>query len=142
MDENELFDILLELNNSSAGHDGISIKMLKLMNNYIVGPLVHIFNTSFVQGKVPDALKIARVVPILKKGDPSIFSNYRPISVLTSISKLLEKLVYKRIITFLDSNNILHDNQFGFRKHRSTEHALQFLTHKLYEAVESNNYMM
>ena len=141
-DENEFFDILLELKNSSAGHDGISMKMLKLMKNYIVGPLVHIFNTSFVQGKVPDALKIARVVPILKKGDPSIFSNYRPISVLPSISKLLEKLVYKRIITFLDSNNILHDNQFGFRKHRSTEHAVQFLTHKFYEAVESNNYMM
>ena len=91
---------------------------------------------------MPDTLKIARVVPILKKGDPSIFSNYRPISVLPSISKLLEKLAYKRIITFLDSNNILHDNQFGFRKHRSTEHALQFLTPNFYEAVESNNYMM
>ena len=56
---------------------------------------------------------------------------------MPSISKLLEKLVYKRIITFLDSKNILHDNQFGFRKH-----ALQFLTHTFYEAVESKNYMM
>ena len=54
------FDILLELKTFSAGHDGISIKMLKLMKIYIVGPLVHIFNTSFGQGKVPDALKIAR----------------------------------------------------------------------------------
>ena len=74
---------------------------------------------------VPVELKIARVVPLFKAGDKSIFSNYRPISVLPSFSKILEKLVYNRLIDYLSKYKILSDNQFGFRKQHSTEYALR-----------------
>ena len=69
-------------------------------------------------------LKIARVLPLFKAGDKSIFSNYRPISVLPFFSKILKKLVYNRLIDYLSKYKILSDNQFGFRKHHSTENAL------------------
>ena len=74
---------------------------------------------------VPVELKIARVVPLFKAGDKSIFSNYRPISVLPSFSKILEKLVYNRLIDYLSKYKILSDNQFGSRKQHSTEYALR-----------------
>ena len=69
-------------------------------------------------------LNIARVVPLFKAGDKSIFSNYRPISVLPSFSKIKENRVYNRLIDYLSKYKILSDNQFGFRKHHSTEYAL------------------
>ena len=74
---------------------------------------------------VPMELKIARVVPLFKAVDKSIFSFHRPISVLPSFSKILEKLVYNRLIDYLSKYKILSDNQFGFRKQHSTEYALR-----------------
>ena len=84
-------------------------------------------------------LKIARVVPLFKAGDKSMFSNYRPISVLTSFSKILEKLVYNRLIDYLSKYKIPSDNQFGFRKHHSTEYALALLYDKICSAIDSND---
>ena len=68
---------------------------------------------------VPDELKIACVVPIFKSGDKVLFSNYRPISVLPCFSKFLERIIYNRIINYLNDFNVLCDNQHGFRKNRS-----------------------
>ena len=83
-------------------------------------------------------LKIARVVPLFKAGDKSIFCNYRPISVLPSFSKILDKLVYNRLIDYLSKYKILSDNQFGFRKHNLTEYALALLYDKISSAIDSN----
>ena len=122
--ETEISEIISNVKNSSAGYDGTTIKMIKKLKGELLTPLTHIFNLSFSSGTIPDNLKIAKVVPIYKHGDKSLFSSYRPISILPAFSKILEKLAYKRIMHFLDKYDILHDNQFGFRKHRSTEMAI------------------
>ena len=100
--------------------------------------MTHTFNLSITSGIVPIELRIACVVPLLKAGDKSIFSNYRPISVLPSFSKILEKLVYNPLIDYLSKYKILSDNQFGFCKHYSTEYALALLYDKISSAINSN----
>jgi hypothetical protein len=114
--EDEILQIITNLKNSSPGYDHIESKIVKSIKYEILTPLTHIFNLSFAQGKVPDSLKIAKVVPIYKKGDRSSFNNYRPVSILPAFSKILEKLAYKRISGYLDKHNILYKYQFGFRK--------------------------
>ena len=84
-------------------------------------------NLSLEQGIVPLELKIARVVPLFKADDPEKFSNYRPVSILPIFSKILEKLMYSRILAFITKNNILFDYQFGFREGYSTNLALSYL---------------
>ena len=110
---------LLKLVNSlkskkSPGFDGIKNELIKDIVQGIVIPLVYIFNLSFLSGIVPKRMKIAKVVPIFKKGDPQTLSNYRPISLLTSFSKILEKLIYDRTVTFLNKTKIFSKFQFGF----------------------------
>lgn len=92
--------------------------------------LVHLINLSLRTGVFPDKLKIAKVVPIYKSGDASNFSNYRPVSVLPVLSKIYEKVVYARVLKHLDNNNIIYNNQFGFRNKHSTSHAVIHLIDK------------
>ena len=75
-----------------------------------------IFNKSISDGMVPDDLKIAKIIPVYKSDDKKIVSNYRPISVLPAFSKILEKLVYNRLLDFINQHNLLSKNQYGFRK--------------------------
>jgi len=75
-------------------------------------------------GIFPDRLKFSEVRPVFKKGDRTEFSNYRPISLLTSFSKMFEKIIFKRLYNYLNNNNILVDHQYGFRKKLSTETAI------------------
>ena len=97
--EHELLTEINNLNeNKSAGHDEISTKMIKTIGEEIVKPLTHIYNSTFLTGKIPNFLKIALVTPIFKANENNLFENYRPISVLTCFSKLLEKLMYKRLL--------------------------------------------
>ena len=86
-------------------------------------PLTHIFNLSITSGIVLIELKITRLVPLFKSDDKSVFSNYRPISVLPFLTKKLERAVYNRLMNFLTEYKILSDNQFGFRKYHSNEYA-------------------
>ena len=108
----------------AAGHDNIPMSIIKQSINLISAPLTHIVNLSIMHGIVPDQMKIARVVPIFKAGDKSIFSNYRPVSILPCFSKFLERIVYNRILCYLIDFDVLCDNQYGFRKNHSTTHAL------------------
>ena len=85
--------------NKSYGYDMIHPRLLKDASSYIISPLTHIFNLSITLGKLPNKMKIAKIVPIFKLGDPTHLGNYRPISVLSGISKLLERITAK-IITF------------------------------------------
>ena len=120
--ENEVLNEIKIINASTAsGLDDVSPKVVKTIANYIVKPLMHIFNLSFLTGIIPNALKIARVTPVYKAFSKDNFANYRPISVLPCFSKILEKLMYKRAITFLNKNNILSNNQYGFRAGHSTQ---------------------
>ena len=116
--------------NKSPGYDDISNDLLKEIIDEIIVPLEHVLNLSIINGQVPDKMKIAKVVPIYKKGDPLNVANYRPISLLSSISKILEKIIYDRTITFVRNCNLLSDSQFGFRQKHSTTHAiLNFVNH-------------
>ena len=88
----------------ASGLDDVSPNVVKAIVNYIVKPLTRIFNLSFLSGIIPSALKIVRVTPVYKTNSKENFANYRPISVLPFFSKILEKLMYKRAITFLNKN--------------------------------------
>ena len=104
----------------------------------IVHPLTAIFNLSLSTGKVPDNLKIAIVIPIHKKDDKEIFSNYRPVSVLPCFSKILERLVFNICTEFIENNKILNAKQFGFRAHDSTSMAIMQVVDKINDEVEKN----
>ena len=86
--------------------------------NGISGNCFLIFNLTFEMGIIPDKLKIALVTPIFKANENNKFENYRPISVLTCFSKLLERLMYKRLIKYVEKNKILSKHQYGFRQNR------------------------
>ena len=138
----EIRNILNLLNDSAPGYDEIRLGPLKLIMPYIEGPLSYICNLSLIQGIFPDILKIANVIPLYKKEDPLIFSNYRPVSLLCSLSKVLEKIMYNRVISFLDENKILFKYQFGFRKSHSTYLALTVLMDKLTKSLENGDYIV
>ena len=92
------------------------------------------------QGRFPNKLKSAIVIPIFKKGDSTHAENYRPISILSNISKIFEKVMYKRIYNFLESHNIISDTQFGFRQNHSTEHALIHFVDFVTKALEDDQH--
>ena len=98
-----------------------------------------LFNRSFMTGVFPSVLKTAKVVPAFKKNSKLDYSNYCPISLLSNIEKILEKLMYKRLCTFLNSNNIIYNLQFGFRQQYSTSHALINKTENIRKALDDRN---
>ena len=95
---------------SSTGVDNISNKLLKSAKTFIVSPLTIIINQMFQVGKFPDLLKISKVLPIYKKDDDSLFSNYRPISLLPSISKIFERAIMIQLTEYLENNKLKHSN--------------------------------
>ena len=122
--------------NKSPGYDNISSKIIKLTAKNISESLTHILNTTFLTGIIPDKLKIALVTPIFKTNENTKFKNYRPISVLSCFSKLLETLMYKRLIKFIEKNKILSKHQYGFRQNRSTELAIIELVDKITKVIK------
>jgi hypothetical protein len=127
--ETEVIDVIKSLKNkNSSGYDGISNNILKHCANDISKPLTFIFNLSLVTGVFPDRFKFAIVLPIHKKGDKSKMTNYRPISLLTSCSKILETIMFNRLFQYLQRNKILAPEQFGFRKGSHIEKAIFTLT--------------
>ena len=139
--EQEVLDICDNFRpGTAAGFDNINMNLVKESISLIIKPLTHIFNLSLSSGIVPHQMKIARVIPLFKSGDKSTFTNYRPISILPAFSKILERIVYNRILSYLNERNILSDSQFGFRKNHSTEYALSILYDRLSNAIDNNEY--
>ena len=124
------------IKDSAAGYEGLKAFIIKQIKEVIVTPLVHICNHSFMTGIFPE-LKIANVVPIFQSGDDMVFSNYRPVSVLPIFSKLLERLVYNRLIKFINDNKLLYGYQFGFQRGKSTQLAVMMLVEKITEALDN-----
>ena len=91
-------------------------------------------------GTNPDKLKIAKIIPVFKKGSKLLPSNYRPISLLSNINKIMEKLVYSRVFSFLDTNKIFYNQQYGFRPKYSTNHALKNITERIREALDQGKF--
>ena len=139
----EIVKIIQRLpNNKAPGMDGINSKILKVICNSISPPLAHIFNLSFTTGEVPELLKVAKVIPIYKKGERNQPGNYRPISLLSIFDKIMEKLMYKRLSDFLENNNILYEYQFGFRKNHSTSHAVMEVMDSIYQNWDNHDVTM
>ena len=140
--EEEIKICIQRLNDGSPGWDNITSKIIKASCNHIVRPLTHIFNLSLTTGVFPTELKIARVIPLFKSGDPHIFSNYRPVSVLPILSKILERLMYNRILNYLNNNNLLYEYQFGFREKHSPNLAMIYLVDKISNALQNGEYVL
>src|ERR1700721_1741821 len=120
VDAAEVVSIVSDLQSKvSAGVYCIPTSIMKSSIIYIAEPISKIVNQSFQKGTCPDKLKIAKICPIFKSGEKNIFSNYRPISILPSFSKIFEKAMSNRLMSFFESKNILIDNNFVFKKNRS-----------------------
>ena len=139
----EIIKITNKLKSStSSGIDNISTKLLKTIINEIAPALSHVFNLSLLKGIVPSQLKIAKVTPVFKSNDNHIFSNYRPISILPSISKTLEKIVYNRLLDFITLNKIFSPHQYGFRPNRSTYMAINDLYCKITRDLDNQHHSL
>ena len=140
--EMEVIKILRNMKKSSAGWDDISPDIVKTTYSYFLEPLLHICNLSILHGVFPDELKVAKVIPLYKGGESAYLVNYRLVSVLPVFSKIFEKLMYDRILDFINENNILHKLQFGFRKDHSTSIALMILVDKITKAMHDGEYVL
>ena len=129
----EIEDIISSFKISkSTGPFSVPVKLLKLLKPYISKPLpVGIF---------PDKLKCAKVIPIHRKGSPTDPSDYRPISLPSIYSTILEKLMYKRLYEFLDKVDAFYSLQFGFREKHSTNHALISMTETIQSTLDNGKY--
>ena len=116
---------------TSTGSDGISMKLTKLIMSPILPSLTILINQSLVTGIFPDKMKLAKILPLIKK--PNIFEidNFRPISLLSSLSKILEKCVFDQVYSYFEENLLFYKSQYGYRKSHSTEYACVELVDKL-----------
>jgi len=119
---------------------GTSTKLIKHIGNEIALPLSHIFNLSLVSGEFPCKLKKCRVIPIFKSGNELECDNYWPISLLSSISKVLEKIVAEKLIHHLLANDLIYQQQYGFLPKRSTEQNLIQIVNYITEAINQDMY--
>lgn len=134
-DVNEVVRIINGLKVGCAtGWDDIPNNILIRFKYLLAPPLTHIFQLCLSKGIFPNLLKKAVVTPVFKSGDKNCVNNYRPISVLTGLSKILEKIINSRLIKYLEDKRLLSDSQFGFRPKKSTSHAV----HKLTNYISTN----
>ena len=137
--ENEIYSLIASLpNKSSSGYDGVSNILLKSLSQQLLVPLCIVFNKSMAEGIFPEKMKISEIIPLYKTKDKHLMTNYRPVSLLPVISKVLEKLVHKRTYNFLTRNNILYESQYGFRNKHSTINAVTELIGNILNGFEKN----
>jgi hypothetical protein len=122
--------------------NNVSMHLVKKVINFVRAPLLHIFSRSLSTGIIPDKMKIAKVVPIFKSGSHTDINNYRPISLLCTFSKILEKIVASRLLQYLNTNNLISPNQFGFRAKHSTVHPMFKLLNSAAKAINSKKFFL
>ena len=125
---------------TSYGHDKISNIMLKTLRTSIIYPLCHIFNASLSEGIFPERMKTAEVIPLYKGKDMDLMINYRPISLLIMLSKLLEKIMYTRLYDYLESQKLLYPSRYGFRSKRSCEQVITELVGNILQSKNQNDH--
>ena len=124
---------------TSNGPDGLSTKLLKVIEPEITASLTLLINQVLHTGAFPDKLKIAKVIPIFKKGETTAFNNYRPISLLPVISKVIEKIMFNQLSLYLENSRLLSGSQYGFRPKHSTEYAAIEVVDRLITQMDINN---
>jgi hypothetical protein len=139
----EIVRIASGMNNKlSFGCDEIPVSIMKSSIASIATPLSFLINSSFCTGIFPHALKIGKLCPVFKAGDKTLLSNYRPISILPSFSKLYEKCIHNRLTSYLEANQILTTCQYGFRKNHSTHMAITDLYDNISMAIDNNEFVL
>ena len=118
--------------------DNINGKTLKTLVKHIAEPLVHTFNLCIEKAIWPDAQKTAEVIPVHKSKEKHIATNYRPISLISNIAKILEKIIHNKITNFMNKCEILAKNQYGFRKNESTKDALSLISNAIYGKLDKS----
>ena len=141
--DDEIKEALRSLkSNKSPVYDNISLSVVNETSDIFFTILKYIFNLSLQQRIFPENLKIVKVSPIYKKVEEFLRPNYRPISVLPCFSKLLERIMYNRLLKYLSENSILYENQFGVQTSHSTEHAILLLVNQLYQSFDENKFTL
>ena len=137
VDAEEIYKIVQGFGNKAT--QDTKVESLKIANtSYIfTSTLAKIVNKSFEEGIFPEQMKIGKIIPVHKEGSKGDVGNYRPISLLTSFSKIYEKLMYDRVLNFLESNNSLFEMQYGFRPGRSCEQALLNAQNSLLDSLSN-----
>ena len=132
--------VLLELrklkSTKATGLDGIPAKLLKDAAQEVAKPIANLINLTFSTGEIPQEWKEAKVTPIFKSGEKDDVNNYRPISVLPLISKIMERAIQVQLVSFLTENNVLSEHQSGFRKRHSTQTAVTYLSDFILENMD------
>ena len=137
--KSEIETIVRSLKNASAGFDDIHAKIIKCTYQLFIDPLAHVLNLSLKNGVFPDEMKLAKIIPLHKSGEAMNISNYRPVSVLPLFSKILERIMYSRLIGYINKHNILYKFQFGFRENHSANMALITLVDKITSAIDKGD---
>ena len=126
-------------NNKSAGPNSLPTPTLKNEADVLSLPIPYLANLPLTTGELQNLRKIAKVIPLFKKGDPLDCSNYRPISLLFTFSKIFEKCVYKRVYSFLEKNNLIFKRKFGFRSGYSSNHTIVNLVESIKKYIDNDN---
>uniref|UniRef100_A0A672HNL4 Reverse transcriptase domain-containing protein n=1 Tax=Salarias fasciatus TaxID=181472 RepID=A0A672HNL4_SALFA len=140
-DRNEIINIVNKFKNkTSKDWNGIDMMVIKKVIIAIADPLTYICNLSFKSGTFPCKMKTAKVIPLYKAGDKHLFTNYRPVSLLSQFSKILEKIFVIRLDSFIEKHQLLMDCQYGFRTNQSTSMALMELVEELTSSIDNKKY--
>ena len=138
----DVVNIINTLENKKVNINEIPVSLLKTHKHQLSVPIATLFNESIINGKFPQCLKHANVIPIYKKGPQEDLSNYRPISLLNTFSKIFEKLMKKNLLNYLDSKSVINNEQFGFRHGLNTFNALSTFTDKIYSALDAKQSLL
>ena len=140
--EDEVEKIIKGLKDASPGWDGIHAKIVKSTRHVHLDVLTHVFNLSVCNGVFPCELKLAKCIPLFKSDNCMLINNYRPVSLLPVFSKILEKLMYDRLLSFVNKHKLLYKYQFGFREKHGTDIALIVLIDKIVAALNNDEIVL
>ena len=140
-DTSEIMKVITDLKNNGKGIFKIATKVLEFCKATLAPYLAHIFNTCVFQGYFPKGLKVGCITPIFKSGNREDMKNYRPVCSLSPFSKIFERIIYNRMYSFLEKNDILSNTQYGFRKKLSTESALINYINKIHNGLKDSQYI-
>ena len=139
-DQEEISEIISNLKNGKSSD--FPIRVIKQLSSVLSPALAVQFNRLISQGLFPSVLKLGKITPIYKKDNEELLENYRPVSTLPIFGKIFEKIIHKRLYSFLVSQGILHDSQFGFRKSHSTSHALNYSVYQIQQAIKQGLHVL
>ena len=143
VNEHEILKIMHKSKNKkSTDNTNLDMFIIKEIIETIITPFTYICNLSFQTSIFPNNMKTAKVIPIFKSGDKHQFNNYRPISLLSQFSKIIEKLFVERLDSFIEKHQLLSKHQYGFRANRSTSMACVELTESISTAINNKEYMV